>query len=138
MKTIKIFLLIAFTTLFLGSCDFDDEYSLSDTWVGFGLTDNVSGGYGHSFIIRMDDGSVLYPIDNQVPWFDIEKDQRLLVNYTIVGDKNISGNNKEYYVRINQLKEILYKGILKLPPQPKTALATTRFMWKMPGWSTVC
>ncbi len=122
MKTIKIFLLIAFTTLFLGSCNFDDDgYSLSDAWLGFGLTDNVSEN-GHSFIIRMDDGSVLYPVANQMPWFDIEKDQRLLVNYTVLGDKNVSGNNKEYYVRINQLKEILYKGIFEITPETEDSI----------------
>ena len=122
MKTIKIFLLITFTTLFLGSCDFDDDgYSLSDAWIGFGLTDNVSEN-GDSFIIRMDDGSGLDPVANQIPWFDIEEDQRLLVNFTVLGDKNVSGNNKEYYVRINQLKEILYKGIFEITPETEDSI----------------
>ncbi|MDX9880657.1 MAG: NigD-like protein [Prolixibacteraceae bacterium] len=122
MKTIKIFLLITFTTLFLGSCDFnDDGYSLSDVWVGFGLTGNVSEN-GRSFTIHMDDGSVLYPVANQVPWFDIQEDQRLLVNFTVLGNKNVSGNNKEYYVRINQLKEVLYKGIFEITPETEDSI----------------
>ena len=122
MKTIKFLLLITFTTFFLGSCDFDDDgYSLSNMWVGFGLTDNVSE-TGNSFTIQMDDGSVLYPVANQVPWFEIEEDQRLLVNFTILGNKNISDDNKEYYVRINSLKEILYKGIFDITPETEDSI----------------
>lgn len=122
MKTMKIFLLITFTALLFSSCDInDDGYSLSDVYVGFGLTDNVESN-GNSFIIRMDNGSILYPVANGVPWFKVAKDQRLLVNYTILGDKNVAGNKKEYYVRINQLKEILYKGIFEITPDKEDSI----------------
>lgn len=122
MKTLRFILLIAITTFALNSCDFDDDgYSLSNMWVGFGLTDNVNE-ESNSFVLKMDDGSVLYPVANQVPWFDIEPDQRLLVNFTILGDKKVTTTEEEYYVRINSLKKVLYKDIFEITPEKEDSI----------------
>lgn len=122
MKTIRFFMLAVLVSTMFVSCNMDDDgYSLSNMWVGFGLTDKVDE-ESKSFIIRMDDGTVLYPVATQIPWFDMEDDQRLLVNYTVVGDKKVSGENKEYYVRINSLKEILYKGIFDITPATEDSI----------------
>lgn len=122
MKTLRLFLLITIATFALNSCDFDDDgYSLSNMWVGFGLTDNVND-ESNTFVLKMDDGSVLYPVANQVPWFDIEPDQRLLVNFTILGDKKVTDTEEEYYVRINSLKKVLYKNIFEITPEKEDSI----------------
>lgn len=122
MKTLRFFLMITFSAFMLGSCDYnDDDYSLSNMWVGFGLTDDVDEA-GNTYLLKMDDGSVLYPVASQVPWFDIDADQRLLVNFTILGDKKVTATEKEYYVRINSLKEILYKGIFDITPATEDSI----------------
>ncbi len=123
MKKIKFLLLAVFVSTMFVSCDMDEDdgYSLSNMWVGFGLTDKVDES-SNSYVFRMDDGSVLFPVATQVPWFDMEDDQRLLINYTILGDKNTSGTNKEYFIRINSMKEILYKGIFEITPEKEDSI----------------
>lgn len=122
MKSLRFVLLIAAMVLTVTSCDWDDDgYSLSNIWIGFGVAEDVDED-GNSFIIRMDDGSVLYPTVNHAPWFQVEDNQRLLVNFTILGDKNVSGDNEEYFVRINSLKEILYKGIFDITPETEDSI----------------
>jgi hypothetical protein len=117
----RLFLLITFAAFTLASCDLDDDDGYSTMWIGFGLTDNVSEN-DNLFTIRMDDGSVLFPVYNMVPWFEIEEDQRLLVNFTKLGNKDISGENKEYYVRINSLREILYKDIFEITEETEDSI----------------
>ncbi|HOI48254.1 MAG TPA: NigD-like protein [Prolixibacteraceae bacterium] len=101
--------------LFTGCLKDDDSYSLDKMWVGFGIVDKQGPGY-LSYTITMDDGSVLYPSASNAPGFAVEDKGRVLVNYTILGDKNVSGDQKAYYVKINSLRKILMKGILDITP----------------------
>lgn len=103
---------------FLAGCDFldddDDGYSLNDAWIGFGLVekDTVSD----VFSIELDNGTVLFPVTNSGWNSQVSDNQRVLVNFTILDEKKDSINTDQYIVRINSLRNILFKGILELTP----------------------
>jgi hypothetical protein len=105
----------SFLSLFTGCSLDDDDYSLDNAWVGFGLIHQESG--SQSFTIEMDDGEVLYPVSNSGYWNEVTDNERVLTNFTIVGNKENPDHNEYYYVRINSLKKILYKGILDITPE---------------------
>ncbi len=116
MKKLLILCMVgSFLSLFTGCKLDDDDYSLDNAWVGFGLVHQESG--SHSFTIEMDDGEVLYPVTNSGYWNDLTDNERVLTNFTIVGNKENPDHNEYYYVRINSLKKILYKGILDITPE---------------------
>jgi hypothetical protein len=115
MKKLVLFLFTAVLFGSLTSCNMDDDgYSLDNAWVGFGLVHVESN--STSFTILMDDGEVLYPVASGGNWYDLKNNERVLVNFTILGDKNNTNHDEQYYVRINSLRKILYKGIMDIKP----------------------
>lgn len=99
----------------LSGCDMDDDgYSLDDAWVGFGLVhkDSEAG----ILEIAMDDGEVLFPLSNDYSWYGVKNNDRVLVNFTILGNKDTENHDEHYYVKINSIRKILYKGILDITP----------------------
>ena len=118
MKKLIFYLSVVFMFSFLAGCDFldddDDGYSLNDAWIGFGLVekDTVSD----VFSIELDNGTVLFPVTNSGWNSQVSDNQRVLVNFTILDEKEDSINTDQYIVRINSLRNILFKGILELTP----------------------
>jgi hypothetical protein len=99
----------------LAGCDMDnDGYSLDDAWVGFGLVheDSQAG----ILEITMDDGEVLFPLSNDYAWHDLKNNDRVLVNFTILGNKKTENHDEHYYVKINSIRKILFKGIIDITP----------------------
>lgn len=113
MKTIKL-CTIAILALIATSCLKDDDaYSVGKYWIGFGMVDKSGP---ETFSIALDNGSVLHPVSGYThgSWF---VDQgRVLVNYTIIGDKIITDERKEYFVKLNSVRKILKKGIIDITP----------------------
>ena len=90
------------------SCEDDDTYSLDDyrlTTATLHLTDN-------SFLVYLDNGSVLYPSVLADVGFLIKDSARVWVNYTIMADAP-ANSDFTYYARINDLNSILTKGIIQ-------------------------
>jgi len=118
MKKLIFYLSVGFLVSFLAGCNFlnddDDGYSLNDAWIGYGLVDKDT--VSNNFTIALDNGAVLYPTTNSNWNSHVSDNQRVLVNFTILGDKNDSVNVEQYYVRINSLRNVLYKGILDMTP----------------------
>lgn len=115
MKKLLILCMVgSFLCLFSG-CKMDDDVNyLNNVWVGFGLIHKDTG--SQSFTINMDDGEVLYPLTNSGYWNDVNDNERVIANFTIVGNKDNPDHNEYYYVNINSLRKILYKGILDITP----------------------
>jgi hypothetical protein len=115
MKKILFLFLVGSTLSFLTGCSLDDdEYSLDNAWVGFGLIQKSAD--DDSFTIKMDDGEVLYPVIHTGYWHEVSNNERVLTNFTILGNRDNAEHNEEYFVRINSLRKILYKGILDITP----------------------
>lgn len=110
MKT-KILVMTAILAFVFSSCMDDDGYSLGDFRVSLG---NVEKTDGDSYTVALDDGSVLYPSAGFTngKWF--ENDQRILINYTILSDKSTSGEQKEHYVKVNDVDKVLAKKIIDM------------------------
>ncbi len=114
----------------LSSCLDDSEgYSLGNFWVELGTLEMEAG----TEIIRLDDGTVLYPVAGWRSGQQLDEGARVLVDFTILGDKQHSGTYDAYYVRINSTREILKKGILSLTPANEDSIGhdavVVRKMW---------
>jgi len=115
MKRIIIYLMMGFIFSFLSGCELDDDgYSMDNAWIGFGLIQKDS--VADTFTIELDNGALLVPVTNSYWINKVKNNQRVLANFTIVGDKNKTENAEQYYVKINSLRDILYKGILDITP----------------------
>ncbi|HNU76759.1 MAG: NigD-like protein [Prolixibacteraceae bacterium] len=113
MRRLIIAVMAAGLVLMTSCLTDDDHYSLDKMWIGLGMADK---GSDDGFKIEMDDGSVLFPAVKNFNESQLEDSDRVLVNYTILGDKVITELQKEYYVRINSIRKILKKGILDITP----------------------
>lgn len=106
---------MGFIFSFLSGCELDDDgYSMDNAWIGFGLIQKDS--VADTFTIELDNGALLVPVTNSYWINKVKNNQRVLANFTIVGDKNKTENAEQYYVKINSLRDILYKGILDITP----------------------
>lgn len=116
-----LFLTVSFLG-FLTGCDLDDDngYSLDNAWVGFGLVKKEAS--STTFTIVMDDGEVLFPATNPEMVTDVFNNERVLVNFTILGNKENPDHNEYYYVRINSLRKILYKRIFNITPEKEDSI----------------
>lgn len=98
---------------FFSSCDLHNDSCYDDNaWIGFGIVQKDA----ESVTIQMDDGEVLYPVSYSGIWQSLKQNERVLTNFTIVGNKKNPEHNEEYYVTLNSLRRILFKGILDITP----------------------
>ena len=100
--------LIVSLFLTMTSCEDDDTYSLDNyrlTTATIHLTEN-------SFLVYLDNGSVLFPSVLADVGFLIKDSARVWVNYTIMADAP-ADSDFTYYARINDLNSILTKGIIE-------------------------
>ena len=112
MKKLIFFLLVPVFGFFT-SCDMhDDGYSLNEAWVGYGLVQKDSG--SESVTISMDDGELLFPSVDASLLDNFKNNDRVLINFTILGNKENANHDEQYYVKINSIRKILYKGIIEL------------------------
>ncbi|MGD9931415.1 MAG: NigD-like protein [Mangrovibacterium sp.] len=122
MKELLKLSLIGLLALGLFGCDLndDDDYSLGKFWVGFGVV-NFDDSEGTSYTVKMDNGSELFPVNIYRP-HGMEDRDRILVNYTIVGDKLVTDETRQYFVKINSMKDILFKGIFDITPETEDSI----------------
>ncbi|HEY6913734.1 MAG TPA: NigD-like C-terminal domain-containing protein [Paludibacter sp.] len=120
MKTKKLifFLMMVMTLGFLSGCNFlnedDNSNSHKDVWAGFGLVQKDTA--SDSFTVELDNGAVLVPSNASYWKDDVHDKQRVLANFTMLDDQQSPDSTKQYNVRINSLRNILYKGILDITP----------------------
>jgi hypothetical protein len=89
----------------------DDGYSIGKYWV---TTATIYTGEYSPYVIVTDNGDKLFPSSTAVPRFTIKDGQRVWISYTILGDAE---GDLDHYVKVNDLLEILTKGILELTPE---------------------
>lgn len=106
MKILKNGFLFALLSIFIVSCNNDDDYSMGNYWLTTGTVIEIDD----YFYIATDDGDNLWPSATNVDPGFVEDSMRVFVNYTILGDAN-DNEDYDYYVRINSIKEILTKPI---------------------------
>jgi hypothetical protein len=126
MKKLGLGIFIGLILIMTGCNNDDDNYSLDDMWVGFGVIQETDS---ESFNIVMDNGDVLLPVawdhyhsrDGNT-YTDVlnhlRNGERVKVNFTILDDdENGQSEVGTYYVKVNSLKSILMKGIMDITPE---------------------
>ena len=123
MKKIVVGILIGFLFVFTACNDDEDGYSLNDMWIGFGIFQSDDS---NNYQIVMDNKDQLIPIASnyRAGWEkSFENGDRILVNYTVLDEKLDNSNKVEkYFVKVNQIKNILMKGIMDITPENKDSI----------------
>ena len=89
------------------SCLEDDGYSLNKSWISIATVNPLKG---RSYDLTLDDGKTLWPAASDFPGYKPKKDQRALVNYTILSD---STSGYSHYIKVNAIEDILTKAVAK-------------------------
>lgn len=131
MKKILLTVFIGIIFLLTGCWDEEEGYSLSKMWVGFGVLQEQEDNTAR---IVMDNHDILIPVasNHNHAWnMDRHDDDakpvlngdRLLVNYTIIGDDvDNNGNVIGYFVKLNSTKKILMKNILDITAENQDSI----------------
>lgn len=99
---------ISLGVLTTSSCESDDTYSLDE----YRLTTATIHLTTSSFLVHLDDGTILFPSVLADVGFKITDSTRVWVNYTLMADAP-KDSEFNYYARINDLNAILTKGIIE-------------------------
>lgn len=125
-------LLIILVTV-TGCLDDNDGYSLNKMWVGFGMLEQINSD-PVAYKIKMDNGDILSPVSSGyvLPWYyygsndpesRLKTGDRILINYTILGDDvNDEGETEQYFVKVNSVKKVLLKGILDITEENQDSI----------------
>lgn len=101
-KVLKYMFIAALTTAVMTSCD-DDGYSVDNFAISWGTAESET-------VIIRDDGAKLNIVTTLFPFLNIEAGDRLLLDYTILGDGKTP---KSYSIRLNRYDKILSKAPVK-------------------------
>ncbi len=120
MKKIVFGILMTVAVLFTACLNDDDGYSLNDMWVGFGI---LKGDDEGAFQIIMDNKDVLIPLASNHPgWQEhFENGDRVLVNYTVLDD-DLTSSTPRYFVKVNDIDDILMKGVMDITPENEDSI----------------
>ncbi len=100
--------------LLLVSCsDDDDHYSLDKYWVDIATVENPDE--GSYFFFKLDDNTEMWTAATDLKYYRPKDGQRIIANYTILNDKNVSGGY-DHDVKLNDVYEVLTKGIFNITP----------------------
>ncbi|QIA07813.1 NigD1/NigD2 family lipoprotein [Draconibacterium halophilum] len=121
MKKLAFGILMGLLVAFTSCLDDDDNYSLGDYWIGFGIYKGDGEGVGS---LVMDNGYVLVPAATSGSgWFhNISDGDRILVNYTILDEDETSSSEERYFVKINDISDVLMKGILDITEENEDSI----------------
>lgn len=146
MKKYVLIILLGITFTVTSCLEDEDGYSLNKMRVGFGMIEQVSSD-PVGYLINMDNGDVLEPVASgyNLPWYylgtndpesRLKTGDRILINYTIIGDKtNDEGNVDSYYIKVNSVKKILLKGILDITEENQDSIGNDPIIVKE-AWKT--
>lgn len=114
-RMIRLTPLILIVFLFF-SCSKDDDYSLNKFWVSAAT---ITTGDVKPYLIVTDNGDKLFPSSSNIRYFQPVNGQRVWVSYTILKDE---GTAFDYYVKVNDVREILTKEIVTLTNSNKDSI----------------
>lgn len=133
MKKLGLITLLGLIFIVSGCLDDEDGYSLDKMWVGFGMIEQV-GSDPVEYTIIMDNGDVLVPVASGYsrPWYymgtndpesRLKSGDRVLINYTVIGDDGTDGEDiSEYFIKVNSVQKVLLKGILDITEENQDSI----------------
>jgi hypothetical protein len=110
----KLWPVIFLTGILLTSCeDFlnnkHDNYDNSVVALGFVKTNTAD----QTFMVNLDNGSILSPEKNTISSFGVRDSERVWVRFNPDNYSQITDSTKNYHSRLYELSEILYKNVKK-------------------------
>ena len=117
MKKSIFYLILALPILF-SACNNDDGYS-SNQWLSIATVENPDNHTVFHFV--RDDSVRLWTAASAYPNYRPKEGQRIIVNYTILNDKP-AGSEYNHDVRLNDVYEILTKGIFDITPETQDSI----------------
>ncbi len=94
------------------SCLKDEGYSIGDYIISFGTIEMKSPN-SNNYVIHLDDGNNVVPVNSAAPLSQIKDNGRVWVNFNPLSDSKLTDSTVTYLARINSIKEILFKDIKK-------------------------
>lgn len=119
MKKLAFGVLMGLLVAFTSCLDDDDGYSLGDYWIGFGIYKGDGEG---AVRLVMDNGYVLIPSVASGWYHDISDGDRVLVNYTILDEDETSSSEERFFVKINDISDVLMKGIMDITEENEDSI----------------
>lgn len=121
MKSLNFILALLIVVFSFSACHHNnDHYSMNDFWTGFGLIQKDA--VDNKFTIELDNGTLLIPATDFPKISELKSDERVLTNFTILGENKNSSVQRQYYVKINSIRKILFKGIYNLTPEKEDSI----------------
>lgn len=112
MKMLKTFLLVLGTILVsstLYSCLNDDGYSLDKYSFGVATVKPLGN---NSYYLQWDDSTSFWPAAGvTAPNFDVSKERRAFINFTLLGPGKDMNIEYDYAIRLNRIDTVLTKSI---------------------------
>jgi hypothetical protein len=133
MKKYVIGILMVIMIISNSCLEEEDGYSLNRMWVGFGMIEEINAD-PPEYKINMDNGDILVPVASEYnrPWYyhdtndqasRLKTGDRILINYTIIGDDAEEGDEAEkYYIRVNSVMKVLLKDIMDITPENQDSI----------------
>ena len=109
MKTIKKIMFglgLVIMTFVFNSCLDDDGYSLDKAWYSIATVHPLDD--SKAFWLSLNNGTSLWPVATNIPWYNPKEKQRAFVVYSILSDKF---QEYDHAVKILDLKTILTKPV---------------------------
>ncbi|MDD2284612.1 MAG: NigD-like protein [Paludibacter sp.] len=115
MKQITVLLLAG--VLFSGCRD--DDYSPDNYWVDIATVENPQK--KSDFFLRLDDSTRLWTEESDISNYRPSDGQRVIAYYSVLSDKRGTGYY-DYDVKLNDVFEVLTKGIFKMTPEKQDSI----------------
>ena len=114
----KIFLVLLFVPFFF-SCNDENEDEDFEHYVDIATVENPS--QATEFIFTLDDSTRLKAINSLIPYYRPKDGQRIIVDYSLYYT-NRDTTAYDYLARINDVYEILTKGIFQITPETEDSI----------------
>ena len=106
----KRYFLIALIIPFFIACSKDEE-AIDDSIIKIATVENPA--QSTSFYLNLEDSTRLLAVDSKLKYYRPKNEQRVIVDYTILSNRP-SGSSYDHDVRVNDIYEILTKGIFSI------------------------
>lgn len=131
MKRLILFLLVP---LFLACSTDEPKYSLNSYYVSLATVTNPA--QETAFFVELDNNVRMWTAASNLLYYRPKDGQRIIANYSILNSKRDSAYYK-HDIKLNNVYEVLTKGIFNITPKPPTALAMTISALMTFGWAVV-
>lgn len=116
----KIFLLLLVIPFVWSCSDREDENAAKDYLVNFATVDNPKQETTFNFVL--DDLTRLRTVSSAISYYRPKDGQRVILNYSILSNKP-AGAEYKHDIRINDVYEVLTKGIFNITPASEDSIA---------------